>query len=442
MDNWRSEYERRTISAEAAAALVKSGDFVAFAAGREAHALGLAISARKEELKGVKIWAPTPGYDFGWYDPGWEDSFEITVNMPTALCQDAVDSRLCDVNFGTLIPFDISQVMNADVLLIEVSPPDVHGFCSFGQSLWNKKRHVRQAKLVIAEVNDKLIRTFGDNFIHFSEIDYFVEHLTSGATPGMGTLAGRALKEPERFIKDIANNIAEIVRDGDTIQIGVGRTTEPLVGLGVFNDKKDLGWHSEATPPGVITLVKKGVINGERKSINRGKAVVTSLGGGSREEIEWASENPLFELVDVEQLEDLRVIAAHDNMVAINNALMVDFTGQIAAEGIGTRIMSLAGGQIPFVFGALMSKGGRSITVIPSTALGGTVSRITPTLPNGTAVTIQHNCADYIVTEYGVARLWGKSVRQRVQDLIGIAHPDFRVELRKEAERIYGCPGK
>lgn len=438
MEDWRAEYERKTISAEEAANMVKSGDRVVFTAGREAFAIGLAISARKEELKDVEVFVPTPGYDFGWYDPGWEESFKVTVMMATATCQEAVDARRVDMNLGTLIPFYMTQdILEPDVLLTEVSPPDENGFCSFGQSLWNKKRHVRDAKLVIAEVNPNLIRTYGDNFVHASEIDYFVLHISTGGAPGMGSLAGRELKEPEPYLKDIAGYVSSLIKDRDTFQIGVGRTTEPLVRLGMLEGKQDLGYHSEATAPGVIFLVRDGLINGKYKSLNPGKAVVTSLGGGSREEMEWANNNPLFWLVDVEYLEDMRVIAAHDNFVAINNALAIDLTGQITAEGLGTSLRSVAGGQIPFVYGAWLSKGGRSITVLPSTALRGTQSRIMPLLPLGTPVTIQRNVADYVVTEYGIAHLRAKSIRQRTQELIAIAHPGFRAELRKEAEKLY-----
>jgi len=436
--DWQEEYRRKLISAEQAASFVKSGDLVMFTAGREAHAIGLAIAARLRELKDVQVIAPTPGYDFGWYDPGWEESFQVTIMMPTATCQQAVDERRCDVNFGTMIPFQhLEGMRKADVLLTEVSPPDKRGFCSFGQSLWNKRRHIKQAHLVIAEVNKNLIRTHGDNYVHVSEIDYFVEHIPSGGAPGMGSLAGRKVKEPEPYLKDIAGYVSTLIRDRDTLQIGVGRTTEPLVELGLLNDKHDLGYHSEATPPGVITLVREGVINGEYKTINRRRVTVTSLGGGTREEMEWANNNPLFQLVDVNYLEDIRVIAAHDNMVAINNALSIDLSGQIASEALGTRIMSVAGGQIPFVFGALLSTGGRSITVLPSTAAGGTISRIRPILEPGTAVTIPRNCAMYVVTEYGIANLWGKSLRQRASELISIAHPDHRAELKKEAERLF-----
>lgn len=437
MQDWREEYKRKLISAEQAAKLVKSGDSIAFTVGREARSVALAIAARKDELRNVKVSVPSPGYDFGWYDPGWEESFLVTIFMPTAVCQEMVDERRCDLNFGTVIPFVKDSEEPPDILLTEVSPPDEHGFCSFGASVWNKRREIKEAKLTIAEVNKNLIRTYGDNYVHVSEIDYFVEHVPSGGAPGMGTLAGRMPKEPEPYVKRIAENVSQLIKDRDTIQIGVGRTTEPLVRLGLFNGKHDLGFHSEATPPGVISLVKEGVITGKYKNLHPGKVVVTSIGGSTKEEMEWVDNNPLFLLVDVTYLEDIRVIAAHDNMVAINNALAIDLMGQVAAENIGRRVLSVAGGQIPFVMGAWLSKGGRSITVLPSTAQGGTVSRIVPTLPPGTAVTIQRNCVDYVVTEYGIAHLRGKSARQRVNELISIAHPDFRAELRKEAEKLF-----
>lgn len=436
--DWKAEYESKFISAEEAANLVKPGQRVVFSSGRESFAIGLALAARKDELKGVKITAPTPTYDFGWYDPGWEDSFEITIRMPTATSQEAMDAHRCDFDPGSLIPFvDIDPTYQADILLTEVSAPDEHGYCSFGASLWAKKRQVEMAKLVIAEVNPNLIRSYGDNYIHISEIDYFVKHVSAGKSMNTGSLAGREVREPEPYLKQIAQSVSSLLKDGDTVQIGVGRTTEPLIKLGLFNGKQDIGWHSEATPPGVISLIRNGVINGKRKTLNPGKAVVTSIGGGSREEMEWVNNNPVFLLVDVSYLEDVRVIAAHDNFVAINNALAIDFTGQITAETLGTRQMAAAGGQIPFVIGTWLSRGGRSITVIPSTAQKETVSRIMPTLPQGTVVTVQRNCTDYVVTEYGVARLRGKTLRERAQMLISIAHPKFREELTHEARKLF-----
>lgn len=437
---WKEVYKNKLISAEEAASLVKSGDRVAFTMGREGHAVGLAIAARKEELRNVSVFVPTPSYDFGWYDEGWSDSFLISIIMPTGTCQESLDSGSLDVIPGTPLSMHRQDVYSfpADIVITEISPPDDKGFCSFGQSLWNKKKQLKMAKMVIAEVNTNLIRTYGDNFIHVSEIDYFVEHRSSGGLPGMGSLAGRSLKEPEPYLNDIARLVSPLIKDGDTIQIGVGRTTEPLVRLGMLDNKMDLGVHTEATPPGIITLVRKGIITGKYKTINQGKVVATSLGGGSKEEVAWAANNPIFELVSLDYLEDIRVIANHDNMVVINNGLTVDLTGQITAESVGSRLISAAGGQFPFVVGALMSKGGRSITVLPSTARGETVSRIVPSLSGSTVVTIPRTCADHVVTEFGIARLWGKSQRERAQELIAVAHPDFREELQVKAKIMFG----
>jgi len=434
--NWKSAFKENLISAEDAAKFVKSGDSIAFTGGREAFAIGLAIAARVGDLKDVKIFLPSPTYDFGWYGEGWEESFKITIGMPTATCQEAIDAQRCDINTFTLVPMEVSA-KEPDILITEISVPDKQGFCSFGNSLWDKKREIRKARMVIAEVNNNLIRTYGDNFIHVSEIDYLVEHISSGAMPGSGSLAGRALKEPEPYLKDIAGYVGELILDRATIQIGVGRTTEPLVRLGMLDGKKDIGYHSEATPNGIISLIREGVINGKYKNINTDRATVTSLGGGTKEEMEWARENPTFQLVDVAYLENLRIIGDHDNMTSINNALMVDLTGQIAAETIGTRIMSLAGGQIPFVFGSWLSNNGRSITVIRSTAKNNQISRIVPLFPQGTIVTIQRNLADYIVSEYGIAHLRGKSIRERVGEMISIAHPDHRDYLWEEAKKLY-----
>lgn len=439
--DWRENYKHKVISADEAALKVNSGDHVAFTWGRETHAIGLAISARKEDLKDVRVFCTAPMYDYGWYDEGWDDSFKITVGMPTALSQEAVDRKHCDVFSGAPIS-KLWPQEPPDILLVEVSPPDNKGFCGFGASLWDKKERIQFTRenkgLVIAEVNDKLIRTYGDNFVHESQIDYFVEHVSTGETLRSGSLAGRETKEPQPYLKQIAKNVGSLISGGDCLQIGVGRTTEPLVELGMLDGKNDLGWHSEATPPGIISRIRQGAITGKYKTLNQGKAVVTSIGGSGPEEMEWVNMNPLFLLVDLMYLEDVRVIAAHNNMVAINNALMVDITGQIAAETIGSRILSVAGGQPPFVIGALQAEGGRSITVLPSTAQGGKASRVVHQLPLGTVVTVPRTYADFIVTEYGVACLRGKSLRQRAKELIAVAHPDFRSELECEARKILG----
>ncbi len=438
--NWRDYYQSRFISPEKAASMVKSGDFAAFTMGREAFACGFALAARVGDLKNVDVLAFTPTYDFGWYGEGWEDSFHVIIGMPTGTAQEAVDTRRIDM-FVTAPIEQMYLERTPDILFTEISAPDENGFCSFGNSVWDKKKQITrvrsQGRPVIAEVNPKLLRTFGDNYIHVSEIDYFVEHVSSGLSQASGSLAGRERREPDPYLKDIAGYVGSLIKDGDTIQIGVGRTTEPLVQLGILDGKHDIGVHTEATPPGIISLVREGVINGRRKTLLPGKVVATSIGGSTAEEMEWVNNNPIFMLMDHEWLEDFRTIAANDNMTAINNALLIDLAGQITAETIGFRIRSSPGGQPSFVFGALQAKNGKSITVVPSVSVNGQ-SRIVPFMPEGTFVTIPRGFSDYVVTEYGIARLRGKTIRQRNNELIAIAHPDHRAELRKEARRLYG----
>ncbi len=441
MESWQEEYQRKFISAEEAAGMVKSGFRVVFPTGRECFAICLALMARKEELKNVEVLIPTPAYDFPWYDTGWEDTFNIQTTRPTlSSIQEAINDNRCELAILGLTP-DMTKVEERapDIFLVEVSAPDERGFCSFGASLWEKKRRVQQSKLVIAEVNERLMRTYGDNFIHISEIDYFVEHVSSGGSPASASLTGRLKKDPEPYMKAIAENVSKLINDGATFQIGVGRVNEVLVELGLLDNKCDLGFHSEATPRGIINLVKAGVINGRRKTVNPGKVVVTSLGGGTSEEMDWASGNPLFWLMDIDYVEDIRVIAAHDNFTAINQCVAVDLGGQVTAESVGTRLVANAGGQIPFVFGTWLSKGGRSITVCPSLVetKNGPTSRIVPLLLQGTVVTLQRNMVDYVVSEYGIARLKGKTLNQRIDELISIAHPDFRAELRKAAKNLF-----
>jgi len=439
MKDWRSEYERKLISAEEAAKFVRSGDRICFTMGREAYAIGLAVACRKDELRNVTVFVPSPGYDFGWYDPGWDDTFSIRMYMITGTSQQIMDDRRCDLEVSDILFRSESNQMEADIVITEISPPDDKGFCGFGASLWDKRRHIKKGKLVLAEVNKNLIRTFGDNYVHVSEIDYFVEHPLASGTLQKGSLAGRVIKELPPYLKAIAENVSSLIHDGDVCQMGVGRTIEPLVKLGLFNNKCDLGWHSEASPDGIIQLVREGVINGKYKTINKGKVVVTSLGGAGKEDMEWANNNPLFWLVDVEYLWDPRIISAHDNMVAMNSALCVNISGESSAEMAGGRILGTQGGQPSFVIGALLSKGGRSIIILPSTAEieGKTVSRIVPKLEEGTVVTVPRYLADYVVTEYGVAHLRGKTLRHRAEELIAVAHPDFRAELKKEAQKLY-----
>ena len=440
MKDWQQHYKERMISAEKAASMVKSNDRIGFTVGRESQTIGLAIAARLGELQNVNVYVPTPGYDFGWYDPGWEESFKITCSFQLGINEQMIKERRCDIAFGSLFPFDLQYFKEGlDVLLTEISTPDEKGFCSFGASLWNKKRQVQEAKLVIAEVNDKLIRTYGENYVHVSDIDYFVEHQSQGTTMGGGSLLGKKeRKEVDEGMKQIAKNVGSLIKDGDCLQIGVGRCTERLVQLGILDGRSDIGYQSEATVPGIIRRVREGVITGKYKTVKPGKAVITSVGGDTREEMQWVNMNPLFEVVDVDYLEDIRTIAAIDNMVCINQTLVIDLFGQSSAESLGPELYSGAGGQVPFQIGALLSKGGRGITVVPSTASGDKISRIVPLLPEGTNVTIHKNLSDRVITEYGIAELRGRSQRQKAAALINVAHPKFRDELRVAAKKMFG----
>jgi len=437
--DWREEYKRKLVTPEEAVKIIKSGNLVAFTYGREPFALGLALAARKDDLKGVTVFVRTPGTDFGWYDPGWEDSFQIQISYVLPIVREMVQERRCDFRIGSLLSLssDDPVVTNADVLLVEVSPPDEHGFCSFGASVWGKTKQVQMAKKVLGEVTPNLIRTYGDNFVHVSEIDYFVEHLSTGRMPGATDLLGRKTWQPGEVEKTIASYVSSLINDGDTLQIGVGSTSEWVAQLGALDNKHDLGWHSETTPRGIIRLVREGVITGKYKKIHTGKAVAVAIGGGTLEDMKFVDGNPMFELYDGDYVLDPRVIAQLDNIVAINSAVCVDLTGQIGAESIGISMVSGTGGQLAFAVGCQLSKGGRFITTIPSTARGGTVSRIVASMEPGTIVTVPRTLADIVVTEYGMARLRGKTQRERARELIRIAHPDFRAELEKKAKELY-----
>lgn len=438
-ENWREEYKRKMVLPEKAVQVVKSGDRVSFTYGREPRALGLALAARLGELRNVTVFIRTPAMDFGWYDPGWEESFKIEISYVLPITREMMAERRCDFVIGGLLGMTPRHpaVAEADVLFTEVSPPDENGYCSFGASVWGKKKAVECAKIVLAEVNENLIRTYGENYVHVSEIDYFVEHVSGGKRPGATDLLGRKTWEPGEVEKRIAEYVSTLIKDGDTLQIGVGSTSEWVAYLGALNDKTDLGWHSETTPRGIIKLVREGLITGKRKNINRGKVIAVAVGGGDKEDMDFVNNNPVFELYDADYVLNPAVIGSNDNVVAINSAISIDLTGQIAAESVGPTLVSGPGGQLAFATGAQLSRGGCFISTLPSTAREGTVSRIVPQLEKGTVVTIPRTLADIVVTEYGIAHLYGKTQRERASELIAIAHPDFRSELTKEAQKLF-----
>jgi 4-hydroxybutyrate CoA-transferase len=436
---WRDWYESRRTSAHEAVAHVKSGDRVCFSYGREPIELGMALVARAGELQDITVFSPVPARDFGWYED-WGHPFSIEYEMCLPLVRKGVEEHRFDQAVSSI--FGASErplgAGEADVLMLEVSTPDANGFCSLGASVWDKVERIRGATTVIASVNPKLIRTGGRNYVHATEIDWFVDHVPTGQAPASADLLGRKPQDVPEHVRAIAELVAaEVLRDGDTLEIGVGLTSEYVARGEAIRERQDLGWHSEATPRGIIRLVMDGVMTGARKTVHPGKAVCTSIGGGTKEEMDFVDGNPLFELYPNNYATNPVVIAQNANMVAINSAVAIDLTGQVTAETIGRKQISTAGGQTPFAYGALLSEGGRNVVVLPSTAAGGTASRILGELPAGTTVTQTRALADLVVTEHGIARLRGKTVRERALELVAISDPAVRDDLRAQARELF-----
>lgn len=431
---WVDQFSAKLMAPEDAAMLVQPGDCIVIPIGVIAPTICRAIWERREELAGCEILACAPYFDPGWFEPGdpaFATNIEIFTTLPARASVTSHRTGFISVPFSRRFKYEEdpgrAPAHAVDVAIISVSPPDRFGFCSFGTSMWNKAAYARRARVVLAEMYSGYPRTGGANRIHVSEIDAFVEGGTPPPPPA---------RERPPFPPSIAAHVNELIRDGDTIQIGTGAMTAQLVLGGAFQGKEDLGVHSEISVPGMNELVRIGVFNGARKTLHPGKYVATALIAQTPDEVEFIHENPIYEVYDVEYTNDVRVIAAHDNMVAINNAMAVDFAGQVASESVGADMWSGPGGQFEFAMGALMSRGGRSITVLPSTAKDGAVSRIVAGHPPGTPVTVPRQIVDYVVTEWGIARLYGKSDRERAAELIAIAHPDHRADLRRQAGRL------
>ena len=319
-----------------------------------------------------------------------------------------------------------SGVLPLDAVLINVSPPDAHGYCSLGTSVDAALAAVQAARTVIAQLNPSMPRTLGDSSVHVDEMDLAIEvdqppH--EHAQPLIGDVE-----------RAIGEHVAELVPDGATLQMGIG-SIPGAVGL-ALRGKRDLGVHTELFTDPVLDLVEAGAITGAAKEINRGK-IVTAFLMGSQRLYDFVHDNPMIEMRPVDYTNDTSVIRRFRRMVAINSAISIDLTGQVSADSIGTRFYSGVGGQMDFMRGAALSKEGRAIIAMPSTAAGGTISRIAPVLAEGAGVVTSRAHVRTVVTEYGVAELFGRSVRERSTALIGIAHPDFRSDLAREARRLY-----
>jgi acetyl-CoA hydrolase len=323
-----------------------------------------------------------------------------------------------------------NNLLPVDVAFVHVSPPDEHGFCSLGVEVGLTKSSAEAAKIIIAEVNDQMPRTLGDSFIHVSHLT----HIVPVNYPIFEMPMSEEVTDP--VTERLAGYVADLIPDGATMQMGIGAIPDAV--LKFLFHKKDLGVHSEMISDGVIDLVEAGVLTSARKTLLPGK-IVLGFVLGSKRLYDWINDNPLCEFRRSEYVNDPFVIAQNDRMVAINSAIEIDLTGQVCADSIGPKFFSGIGGQLDFIYGASRSKGGLPIIAMPSTNVmkdGTPISKIVPMLKLGAGVVTGRNHVHYIVTEYGVADLYGKSIRQRVKALVGIAHPDFRADLEKQAKEL------
>ena len=426
--HWQSEYRDRLKSPKQALTNVRSGMRVYIQPGcAEPETLVEALLDRAPFVHDVEVVHLLTLGNADYVKPEMAPHFRHNAFFIGGNVREAVNDGRADytpVYLSELEQLFESRTMPLDVALIQVSPPDPHGFCSFGVGVDITLTAARCARHVVAQVNDHMPRTYGDSFIHVSQIDAFVE-------------SSRPLCElPEEKITGlhvaIARNVAGLIEDGAVVQTGIGGI--PNAVLPLLMNRKDLGVHTELVSDGVIPLIEAGVITGERKNFKPRK-IILGFALGSKRLFDFVDNNPIFEFHPNSYTNDPIRIAHNDNMIAINSALQIDLTGQVCSDSLGTRFYSGIGGQVDFLRGAAQSKGGKPIIALPSTAKNGTISRIVATLTPGSGVVTSRGLIRYVVTEYGVAYLHGKSIRERAKALIEIAHPQFRAELYEYCER-------
>jgi 4-hydroxybutyrate CoA-transferase len=427
-------YQSRIVTAEEAVKKIQSGQRV-FLTGNcsTPQTVLAALVKHAPSLKDVEICQALSVGPADYVSPEMEGHLRVNTMFISANIRKAVQEGRADFTPVLLSEFPLlfkNKHLPVDIALVHLSPPDEHGFLSFGIENGLTKSVAESSRIIIAEVNQQMPRTLGDSFIHLSRINYIVPVNYQLAEMMMG---GEGADE---VTEKIAGSIAELIPDGATMQMGIGAIPDAV--LKYLYNKKDLGVHSELFSDGVIDLVDAGVLTNARKSLHTGK-IVAGFIIGSRRLYSWVDDNPLIELHPTEYINDPYVIAQNDRMVAINSAIEVDLTGQVCADSIGPKLYSGVGGQLDFIYGASRSKGGVPIIALPSTTTtrdGTVISRIVTMLKRGAGVVTSRNHVRYIVTEYGVADLYGKSIRQRAQALIGIAHPDFREDMKKEAVEL------
>ncbi|MFO7444802.1 MAG: acetyl-CoA hydrolase/transferase C-terminal domain-containing protein [Ignavibacteriaceae bacterium] len=431
--NYYRHYKSKVVSADEAVKVIKSGDnLIIHGNCAVPEALVNALVARKDELENVKIYHALSVGELPYLKPGMEKHFRHIGLFLGHNSRIAVNEGRAD-----MVPIFLHEVpllftkgyIHLDVALINVSPPDEHGFCSFGVEVGLTKTPSEKAKIIIAQVNPKMPRVLGDSFIHISKIKYFVE--VDEDIRELAQSDKNLSPEQSDVYSKIGSNIADLIEDGSTLQLGIGAIPDAV--LRYLHEKKALGIHSEMFSDGVIELVENGIITNEMKTLHPGK-IVAGFVLGTRTLYNFINNNPLIEFHPQEYVNDPFVISKNNQMVAINSAIEIDITGQVCSDSIGTRLYSGFGGQVDFIRGASRSPGGKPIIALPSATKDGKFSRIVSQLKPGAGVVTSRADVHYVVTEYGTAQLFGKSIRERVLELVNIAHPNYREDLLKYAK--------
>jgi len=431
---WRDEYKSKLCSYQEAAKLVQSGDrfFTPLGLGEPSTAMIDAIADRKDELENVDYISSLVFHLYKIFNPEYRKSFRLISGF-----YDVLTMSQHEQGISSYVPVQSSSVglvakkrqevyPRRQGIITQVTPPDEHGFVSLGLDLFYTSDIIDQADWVVGEVNQKMPRTYGDTTYHISRFDKFVETDEPLFAP--------PLPEPSEVHKKIAENVVSLLKDRDCLQVGIGAVPGQISKLLADSGLKDLGLHSEMAPIGTNRLVENGVVTCKYKQVHKNKLVM-AFAFGDQELYDFLGNNPMVEFYSAAYCNSIPLLVQEKNLVAINGSIEVDLVGTIASESFGDTMRSGTGGQLDFVIGAYWSEGGRAINILPSTAKGGTVSRIVPYLTQGARVTVPRHYAQYVVTEWGIADLAPLDERERALALIEIAHPKFRDELLQAAKK-------